>query len=87
MNSGNMNCQSADWRKDLEASRDVTEQDQQHYGFVLAWHDSWRMRLGLPATREAAVRFWREQVQAKPRKDWPGFAALRRGELRLEMAF
>lgn len=65
-----MNAKCACWREDLEASRDLTGLEKQHYGFVLSWFETWRVRLGLEAGRPTAVRFWREQVQAKPRKDW-----------------
>jgi hypothetical protein len=70
VNSGRMNMQHADWRRDLATSRDVSDAEKKHYGFVLAWYDSWRMRLGLAAGRDSAVRFWKEQVKGKERKDW-----------------
>lgn len=70
MNSYDMNSTFADWRADLEASRNLSDLEKQHFGFVLAWFETWRIKLGLEARREAAVRFWREQVKAKPRKDW-----------------
>ncbi len=89
--SGWMNAVVADWRADLEASRNLTDLEKQNYGFVLAWFESWRLRLGLDQGRETAVRFWREQVKGKERKDWqlerwaeamrwPGFAMLCRGK-------
>ena len=61
---------SADWHEDLRASRDLSDWEKQHFGFVLAWFPSWRLCEQLPAGREAAVRFWREMVQCKPRKEW-----------------
>lgn len=75
MNSGCMNCNStrkasADWREDLEASRDLTKREKEYHGFLIGWLDGWRVRHGLPAGRETAKRFWREQVQGKERKDW-----------------
>lgn len=75
MNSGCMNCNStrkasADWREDLEASRDLTKREKEYHGFLIGWLDGWRVRHGLPAGRETARRFWREQVQGKERKDW-----------------
>ena len=65
-----MNDSAANWRLDLEASRDLTELEKQHYGFLLAWFEAWRLRLGLELGRETAVRFWREQVKSKGRKEW-----------------
>ncbi|MBN8456244.1 MAG: hypothetical protein J0M04_00165 [Verrucomicrobia bacterium] len=60
----------ADWRADLDASRDLSDLDKQSYGFVLGWFESWRLRKGLRAERPTAVAFWKEQVMVKPRKDW-----------------
>ncbi len=51
-----MSC-SADWRADLEASRDLNQAEKQHFGFVLSWFDGWRIRAGLAPSREAARRF------------------------------
>ena len=70
MNTGWMNGMAADWRTDLEASRDLSELEKQHFGFVLAWFETWRLKRGLDPCREAAIRFWREQVKAKARKEW-----------------
>lgn len=60
----------ADWRADLETSRDLTDLEKQHFGFLLAWYESWRLRQGLEPERASAVRFWREQVKSKVRKEW-----------------
>jgi integron integrase len=60
----------ADWRADLDASRDVSEPDKQGYGFLLDWFETWRARKQLGAGRPAAVAFWQEQVVVKPRQDW-----------------
>lgn len=65
-----MNHSSADWRADLETSRDLTDLDKQNYFFLLAWYETWRLKLGLGLERATSVRFWREQVKAKERKDW-----------------
>jgi hypothetical protein len=65
-----MNNSHADWRNDLEASRDVSERDKEHYGFLLNWFDGWRLRLNLEAGRDASVKFWQEQVRVKERKSW-----------------
>jgi hypothetical protein len=54
----------------LEAARNLTELEKQHFGFVLAWFESWRLKLGIALNRESAVRFWKEVVKAKPRKPW-----------------
>lgn len=40
-----MTSKAADWRHDLEASRNLTEVEKQHFGFVLAWFESWRLKL------------------------------------------
>jgi integrase len=60
----------ADWRSDLEASRDLTDQEKQNPVFLLAWYEHWRLGQGLEPVRASAVRFWNEQVITKPRKDW-----------------
>ena len=70
MNTGWMNGIAADWRIDLEASRDLSEWGKQHFGFVLAWFETWRLKRGLDLCRDAAIRFLREQVKAKARKEW-----------------
>ena len=44
--------------------------EKQHYGFLLAWFEAWRLRLGWELGRETAVRFWREQVKSKGHKEW-----------------
>ncbi len=85
-----MSAIHADWRADLEASRDLSDHEKQHFGFLLAWYEGWRIKQGLEPDRTAAVAFWRAQVASKPRKDWqldrwaeamrwPGFAMLCRG--------
>ncbi len=65
-----MSSNQADWRADMEASRDLSDQEKQHYGFVLGWFESWRLKQDLELGRAAAVAFWRVQVISKPRKDW-----------------
>jgi hypothetical protein len=65
-----MNVTVANWREDLEASRDVSAADQEHFGFLLGWFESWRLKGGLDPNRQAAVAFWRTQVTVKPRKSW-----------------
>jgi integrase len=61
---------AADWNEDLLASRDLTEWEKQHFGFVLSWFQGWRLRQELPPGRAAAEQFWRAVVRAKPRKKW-----------------
>ena len=39
-----------DWRKDLEASRDLMRRDMDAYGYVLSWIEDWS-RKGLRPTR------------------------------------
>ncbi len=65
-----MSAIHADWRSDLEASRDLTDHEKQHFGFLLAWFESWRLKQGLEPGRATAVAFWRAQIVSKPRKDW-----------------
>ncbi len=60
----------ANWRANLDASRELNDFEKQNYGFVPGWFESWRLRKGLRAERPTAVLFWKEQVLAKPRKDW-----------------
>jgi hypothetical protein len=71
VNNARMNANAvADWRADLDASRDLSDLEKQGFGFLLSWFESWRVRKGLRAERPAAVVFWREQVVVKPRKQW-----------------
>ena len=59
-----------DWREDLSASRDLTRNEIQAFGFVVAWFEEWRLRNVLPPGRESARGFWRDAVKAVPRQDW-----------------
>ena len=61
---------AADWRADLEASRDLSDLDKQNYVFLLTWFESWRVRQQREADRATAVEFWKAQVVVKPRKEW-----------------
>jgi len=61
---------SADWREDLERSRDLSELEKSAYGFVLAWFETWRLKRQEAPGREVARRFWKEAVISKERKDW-----------------
>jgi hypothetical protein len=42
----------ANWRDDLEASRDLTDLEKQNYGFILAGFETWRLRQGSRAGAE-----------------------------------
>jgi len=61
---------AADWRVDLDASRDLSDLEKQNYGFLLSWFESWRVRQRLDPDRASAVEFWKSQVAVKPRKEW-----------------
>ncbi len=61
---------SASWKDDLAAYRGLSETEIRGYDFLLSWLDQWRQGKGLAPGREAAVRFWRERVLAKPREEW-----------------
>ena len=58
------------WKADLGASRDVGEFDKKGFEIFLGWFENWRVGKRLDPGREAAVRFWREQVVAGERQDW-----------------
>lgn len=58
------------WQEDLQASRDLNEREKGGYGLVLEWFEQWRLRCELVPGRDAAERFWREQVKSKAREDW-----------------
>ena len=32
-----------DWRSDLMAARDLSDGEQQGYGFLLSWYETWRL--------------------------------------------
>ncbi len=51
-------------------SRNLSDWETQHFGFVLSWFQHWRLRHELEPGRDAAVQFWKSQVQSKPRKKW-----------------
>jgi integron integrase len=58
------------WREDLSASRDLSRNEVQAFGFVVGWFEDWRVRMKLPPGRESAREFWKVAVQSKPRQDW-----------------
>lgn len=42
VNNARMNASvAADWRADLEASRDLSDLEKQGFGFLLSWLESW----------------------------------------------
>ena len=62
---------AADWRRDLEASRDLTPHEKVHFEFFLVWFEQWRLRGYRAADRNHAIVFWRSEVLAKKqRKKW-----------------
>ena len=61
---------SFNWRDDLSASRDLSRNEVQSFGFVIGWFEDWRVRLELPPGQASAREFWRVAVKAKPRQDW-----------------
>jgi hypothetical protein len=58
------------WREDLSASRDLSRNEVQAFGFAVGWFEDWRVRMKLPPGRESAREFWKVAVQSKPRQDW-----------------
>ena len=61
---------TADWRADLEASRDLSYLEKQNYVFLLSWFEGWCLRQRLEANRATVAGFWNCQVVEKPRKEW-----------------
>jgi len=60
------------WRADILKSRSLSDSDKKGFTIVLEWFENFRLRMGLKASREAARRFWREEVKGpeKLREDW-----------------
>ena len=61
---------TANWIEDLRASRNLSRFEISSFEYVLTWFEGWRLAQGKDAGRSSAREFWREIVQAKPRKDW-----------------
>ncbi len=59
-----------DWRKDLEASRDLMRRDIDAYGYVLSWIEDWRVQRDLPPGRDAMELWWRECAKTKEQPAW-----------------
>lgn len=60
----------ADWRKDLQASRDVPPSQVRGFTLIIEWFESWRIERDRAVDPESAFEFWRTRVKAKPREDW-----------------
>ncbi|MGD9420814.1 MAG: integron integrase [Verrucomicrobiota bacterium JB025] len=58
------------WREDLAASRNLSSNQIQAFGFVVGWFESWRVRMALQPGRGSAREFWKVCVLAKQREDW-----------------
>lgn len=60
------------WRSDLAAFRGLTDRERTGYVLVLEWFENFRLRHELDAGREAATRFWKEEVRRddRPRERW-----------------
>ena len=76
-----MSKQPSGWHADLMASRDLSDWEKQNFGFVLSWFESWRRRQDLEPSREAAVKFWKGQVNVKERKQWQLDIDMERGQI------
>lgn len=59
------------WRKDLAAFRGLTDRERTGFLLVLEWFENFRLRHELPAGREAARSFWRDEVLGKGRQREP----------------
>lgn len=55
------------WRKDLAGFRGLSEKDRTGFLVFLEWFESFRMRCGLEAGREAAKMFWSAEVVGSER--------------------
>lgn len=60
----------ADWREDLENSRDLSKREKEFIAFTVNWYESWRLAKALTLSKEVARRFWREAVIHKERTSW-----------------
>ena len=58
------------WRSDLSGFRGLTEAERSVFLLVLEWFESFRLRCGLEAGRDATEAFWRNEVvpEGRPRK-------------------
>ena len=60
------------WRRDLSEFRGLTDRERTGFLLVLEWFENFRLRHELPADREAAKVFWKNDVmrEDRPREDW-----------------
>lgn len=60
------------WRKDLADFRGLTAQERSGFLLVLEWFENFRLRLDLPAGRDAAHHFWHSEVlrDGREREKW-----------------
>jgi integron integrase len=60
------------WRKDLSEFRGLTDFERSGFLLVLEWFENFRLRHGLPADRNAARLFWKNEVskEDRPREEW-----------------
>jgi hypothetical protein len=58
------------WSRGLEASSDVRLKEREGFAMLLGWLEKFFAGSGLPPSREACERFWKEQVRSKPREKW-----------------
>ena len=68
--SAKSSLSSLNWRDDLNASRNLSRNEVQAFGFVVGWFEDWRVRMNLPPGGESAREFWRVAVKSQPRQDW-----------------
>lgn len=65
-----VSSESSSWLEDIENSRDLSGNEKQQFGFLVAWMETWRIPKRLEPGVETARRFWREAVKVKPRASW-----------------
>jgi integron integrase len=58
------------WSKDLEASSDVRVRERESFAMLLGWMEKFVAGKALCPGRAVCARFWKDQVQAKPREAW-----------------
>ncbi len=60
------------WRKDLSEFRGLTDFERTGFLLVLEWFENFRLRCELPADRNAARLFWKNEVikEDRPRESW-----------------
>jgi len=56
------------WRRDLAAFRGLSDRERTGFLLVLEWFENFRLRYELPAGRESARSFWRDEVLGKGRQ-------------------